>query len=124
MRAWICWILLGMTLVACGDSSTDSGSMSPGLVYVDNSLSSNITLVFSYFNEEHGEAIEVSIPRGETKNISKHELPGGSMVTFSWRTGGVHKGKLTVTIDGTVTIRVTGLRPPSSDPLIYDITVG
>ena len=130
------WLsLLGMAFAACGGGGTGSGSMSPGVVYLENRVTpetapagdtglSDRTLVFSYFNQEHGEQIEITILPGETKNISKYELPGGAVITFTWTNQNriFANKKLTLTIDGTVTIRVNGLLPPTnSDPLLYDV---
>jgi len=121
--------VLTIAWLGCGGSSSTGGKkMEDGRVYMTNLSTEDIRV--SYFTEETG-LVERVVKRfqdsqGERVEISQGNVAGGTVLTFKLHafspcSGG--KIDVSVTIDGSVTIRVTSA-VCQSGVIIYEITGG
>ena len=121
-------VLMIMGLGCGGSSSTGGKTASDGRVYMTNLSTEDIRV--SYFTEETGE-IETVVERfqrsqGEPVEISQGNVAGGTVLTFKLHAfSPCSGGKIDVelTVDGSVTIRVTSA-VCQSGVILYEITGG
>jgi len=110
-------LAIGVLVAGCGGGSKGTtGPQDTGRIFVRNE--SRAILEVSYVNEELGR-IQTTIPPGETKEVSQAELQNGTTVKVKLKAlsspddsqGYTHaqpESEVELTIQGNVTIRVTG----------------
>ena len=128
----VCMTAIG--LIACGGgSSTSTKAAESGRIYVLNAT--DIAFDVTYLIPDSFEEVEATVAPGENKEVSE-EFAAGTKVTVTLTSQeavgyeGDPSGRITptvdveVTINGSMTIRIIGLRFGGSQSIEYEIIGG
>ncbi|HIE03377.1 MAG TPA: hypothetical protein EYP61_01320 [Candidatus Latescibacteria bacterium] len=121
MKTLLVW--LGAFLVlACGGGGTSSRLPEDGRVFVRNDTPQSgypypVSVEYLHPGETGPEPVEVTVEPGETEEVTKDVLKGGTKVTFTiigHTPRQQPRAEVEVTIDGSITIVVTRVYSPAA----------